>query len=68
VVIRANANVSQQKWTISPTTDGYYILTSGNAAGKAMDLTGGSAADRTPLIINSVSGGKSQKWKLIPII
>lgn len=68
VVIRANANVSQQKWTISPTTDGYYILTPGNATGKAMDLSGGSSADRTPLVINSLSGGKSQKWRIIPII
>jgi hypothetical protein len=62
IVQRTDANLAAQQWKFSPTSDGYYQITS-QQTNKVIDVSGISMDDRAPLILWDYLGGGNQQWK-----
>jgi hypothetical protein len=54
-------NNPNQRWTIAPSSDGFFKLTAVHS-GKAADVNSGSTADGATIIQWPYGGGPNQQW------
>ncbi|MHB1698938.1 MAG: malectin domain-containing carbohydrate-binding protein [Acidobacteriaceae bacterium] len=60
---------SSQAWEFTPTSNGYYTVTSMNAQGNVWDVIGGTSATAPGTLIDSYGywGGTNQQWMPVPL-
>ena len=55
---------NNQKWSVTPTGDGFYRLTPAHATSKAADVSGASTADGAPVIQWNYTASPNQQWSI----
>ena len=57
-----------QKWTVTPVSDGYYKIIAKHS-GKSLDVFGGTVSQGDGVIVEQwdYNGGTNQLWKLVPL-
>lgn len=64
VVIDACTGAKNEQWTFVPSANGLKGLIKSVESGLALDVSGGSTADRTPIVLWYPHGDTNQQWTL----
>jgi len=56
---------SNQQFTLTPTSGGYYRITPGNATGSCVEVKGNSTTNSALVQIYTYSGTHGQQWKFV---
>jgi aryl-phospho-beta-D-glucosidase BglC (GH1 family) len=64
VDIRTYGGATNQRWTVSATSGGYYRLTPVSSGGSALDVSGVSTADGANVHQWTWTGGNNQQWAI----
>jgi len=62
VDIRSNSGASNQRWTISATSGGYFRLSPQSSGGSCLDVSGASTANGANVQQWACTGGNNQQW------